>query len=146
MKAIKPFFFGVVKNRRLELYHEKVWLAHVSTFEGQEVRISIERRPAAKKPRTDSQNRYYWGVVIPLIGDEIGLNADETHELLRWEFLKERRIIEKDKAKYCVEIARSTTTLSTIDMGVYIDSIKNWAITAIGVHIPEPDEVHHEYS
>lgn len=65
--------------------------------------------------RSNPQNRYYWGLVIPLIqkgikdmGTEI--TKEETHEFLKARF-NSKEIVNPDTAE-CVTIPRSTTSLN----------------------------------
>ena len=58
-------------------------------FEGQSIKITIEKK---KKQRSNSQNRYYWGCLVPywkeLILQEWGelWTKEQTHEFLKMNF------------------------------------------------------------
>ena len=77
-----------------------------------------------KSPRrTEQQNRYYWGVYLPLIAKETGENdLPALHELFKSEFLttEVRRVLGKD-----VRLSKSTTELSVGEFCEYILSIDN---------------------
>ena len=54
------------------------FLNYLRQFEGQEVNIIVDK---IRKERSIKENNYYWGVVIPLLGDEFGYTPEEMHEL-----------------------------------------------------------------
>jgi len=77
-----------------------------------------------KRPkRTSQQNRYYWGVYLPLIAEETGeQNLDRLHTLFKGKFLTEE-IVEVLGEK--VRITKSTTKLGVADFCEYILAIQN---------------------
>ena len=44
------------------------------------VNVTIE---TPKKQRSDSQNRYYWGVIVKMISDFSGESPNRVHEALK---------------------------------------------------------------
>ena len=105
------------------------------TLEGR-VQLTVKKE---RKSRSDNQNRYYWGVVIPIVAEAQGYNQhseedkEEVHEGLKIKFLS------KKGPKGMVTV-RSTTALSTVDFMNYIDMIIQWAAES-GTKIPLPNEV-----
>lgn len=81
-----------------------------------------------KRPkRTDSQNRYYWGVYLPLIAEETGeQDLDSLHELFKGKFLttKLRKVLGLP-----TRITKSTTELSVVEFIEYIIAIE--ALTGV---------------
>lgn len=106
---------------------------------GKEIRVIVEIR---RRGRTNNQNRYYWGVCIPMVTKGINdlghdLNNQDTHEFLKKEFnLKE---VELDNGHY-LEIPGSTTEMTTVDFMAYIEKIQHFAANMLGVTIPNPNE------
>lgn len=87
---------------------------------GTEVTLEVHTR---KVKRTEAQNRYYWGVYLPLIGIETGEHdLDRLHELFRGKFLTEG-IVEVLGQK--VRMKRSTTTLGVGEFSEYIMNIES---------------------
>jgi len=90
------------------------------------------------KKRTNDQNAYYWGIVVPLVHeglrdmgyDEIKTKED-AHLVLRSLFLK-KKINE-------LELVRSTTELKTAEFSAYLEEIGKWAAEYLNVTIPEPN-------
>jgi hypothetical protein len=90
-----------------------------------------------KNPRTYQSNKYYWGVVISVLSEELGYDEEDMHNLMREMFLKRRIII---KGKEYISVA-STASLDTVAFGEYVDKIKRWSASELGIYIPEPESV-----
>lgn len=92
--------------------------------DGEKVSIYL----STKKPkRSEQQNRYYWGVYLPIISSETGeKDLQALHNLFRGKFLT-TAIVEVLGEK--VRLARSTTDLSVSEFIEYIMSIE--ALTGI---------------
>jgi len=91
-----------------------------------------------KKPRSNSQNSYYWGVVIDILGNELGYPPQNMHDALRLEFLSK-----PDDKTGLMKVA-STTDLNTKQMEDYLEGIRRWASIELGIYIPNPGEVDRE--
>jgi hypothetical protein len=104
----------------------KVFYGH----EGKRVTVTVERE---RKHRSNNQNAYMWGVVYNLIAEHTGYTHDEVHDAMRWLFLRVRRDGLPDTTK-------STASLSTTEMEIYLKSIRRWAAVELSVYIPLPNE------
>lgn len=101
--------------------------------------ISIELK--LNKKRSNPQNRYYWGVVLPLIQQGINnlgneFTIDDTHDYLKAEF-NTKDVIIVDELK---TIPQSTANLTTEEFNTYIEKCVRFAAEMIGIIIPEPNE------
>jgi len=103
------------------------------TLEGKPVEVTVKTQT---KKRSSSQNRYYWGVVIPLISESTGYTLDEAHEAIKLKFLR----IHGDK----LDSVGSTKKLSTKEFEDTMEEIRAFAINELSVYIPEPNEVDYE--
>jgi hypothetical protein len=100
--------------------------------------VAIKKKRAQ---RSGSQNRYYWSCVISYISEETGYTKDEAHQAMQRLFLR----YDKEMPNGQVEtFVRSTTSLDTADMTIYIESIRTFALTELGTYIPEPSEIIYE--
>ncbi len=96
------------------------------------------------KKRSNDQNAYYWGVVVPLVFqglrdagfDQVKSNED-AHLIMKSLFLKQQ--IPNNEGEV-IEFVKSTTDLKTVDFAAYLLSIFQWAAEYLGVQIPEPNE------
>ena len=85
-----------------------------------------------KKFRTNPQNRYYFGVLIPIIAEWSGNKKDEVHEYLKAKFLF-------DKSGKIPRI-KSTTELSTKEFSKYWEEITLFFAESFQVVIPAPND------
>ena len=94
--------------------------------------------PAKKMTRSQKQNAYYWGVVLKIIGDEIGYLPDEVHQLMGKEFLS----YEKEPGELFI---RSTTKLNTKEFEDYLSHVRRFAATELSIMVPLPNETEFSY-
>ena len=87
-----------------------------------------------KHKRTNSQNQYYWGVVVKLIAQHTGHDPEQIHEALKQMFSPKWYL--GDKA-----IPTSTTCLDTIEFVEYTERCRLWANEFLGLSVPLPGEV-----
>ncbi len=125
---------GNIKRNRRE------FIDALKQFESKEVDITIGK---AKKKRSNPENRYYWGVVIPLIKSGLKDITGETytnqqvHEVLKHRFLKED--IHLNDGEF-LERVKSTSELSTFEMEEYLELCRTFAQEFLGVTIALPNE------
>ena len=98
------------------------------------IRIVIVKK---KKQRSLNQNSYYWGVVLKIIGDELGYFPEEMHQCLATKFLK--KIIELGDE--CIETYRSTARLKTGEFEDYLQKVRIFASAELGILVPLPNEI-----
>jgi len=126
-----PKFPGTIKDGKPILDNLPKYRAYLSAFkEGARIELILRR---ATKKRTDPQNRYYWGVVVPMLAEHFGYTKDEMHEALKWQFLK--------KPEAAPPTVGSTRKLTTEQFNEYIESIQIWAASEFSVVVPDPNEV-----
>ena len=125
---------GNIKRNRSQL------VSAFKQFEGHDIDIAIQK---AKKTRSNPQNRYYWGVIIPLIRkglkDVTGevWTAEATHDILKHKFLVDDVPLADG---LFVERIKSTTELDTFDFCEFSERCRAFAAEYLGVSIPEPNE------
>ena len=112
----------------------------VARLVGKSVILSIR---VSSRRRSNNQNAYYWGVVIPYIKqmfDDYGNNLDEEdiHEFLKKEIgkLSKSVLLPTGEFRY---ITGSSAELSTVGMENYLEKIRAWAAEC-GLVIPLPNE------
>ena len=141
MKQPVPIFEGHVVEKKLKLLEiEKSAIARwVATFKnGTKLDIIIRKH---KSKRTDEQNRYYWGVVIPILADYFGHdNPEDMHEDLKRKFNPVESKITPGKM-----IGGTTTKMSTVDFysaeTSYVERICRWAAMEYSIYIPPPKKM-----
>ena len=113
----------------------------IHSFEGQNVTVTIQK---TKKTRSNPQNAFYHGVVIPIMQQclkDAGylMTNESVHEMLKLRFLKESILVNEETGEY-LERIKSTTELSTTDFMQYIMEIQKFAIEYFNTEIPNPNE------
>ena len=113
----------------------------VKSFEGKELEITFA---TLSKQRSVSQNSYYWGVIVPIMQNNlletgIVMDFEDVHLLLRTKFLKETIGFNEETGEL-LERIKSTTELSTIGFNEYMERIRLWSIDFFSAEIPEPNE------
>lgn len=131
--------FGRIEDGILKISNRKAFIKEISLLQCKEVEICIRKK---KKYRSFLQNRYYWGLVIPVVraslhdvGVEFGNQT--THEMLKLRFLKEDLHVRDGEF---ISRIKSTKELSTSEFMDYIAQIQRWASEFLGCVIPDPGE------
>jgi len=128
---MKLWYLCEVKNGKLIIKHRERLVEQIRQFDG-EVILTIDK---AKKPRTRSQNSYYWGAVLETIADHTGHTPNELHSYFKAQFLPRKDIVVK---KRLVSAEGSTSDLSTKEFTDYIERIAA-DVAEMGITLPTPD-------
>ena len=126
----------VTDDGRLVLADPSAWRGTLARHRGRSVWVTVTRQQVSRSPQA---NRYYWGVVVEEVASYIGESREETHQLLKAQFLPGRDIELLDGKR--LQMPASTTRLSVEEFAAYIDRVKVWAAQFLGLSIPEPGEV-----
>ena len=113
----------------------------IATFENKQIVIKIEK---AKKKRSTQQNRFYYGVIIPIVQNclkEAGhiMTNESTHDLIKLKFLKETLFVNETTGEV-IERIKSTTELSTSQFMDLLAEINNFTFEYFGVSLPSPND------
>lgn len=114
----------------------------VESFAGKRIKISVERK---YNQRSNNQNRFFHGVVIPIIQQgliEAGWNEAKSFEWTK-DFIKMNCLVKEYVNENTGEVKKSigkTSELSTSEFMNLISEIQQWASEYLNVYIPEPGE------
>lgn len=122
-------FTGKVEKGLLKLDDEIGYRKHLASLEGKKIQAIVRKY---KTTRSNEQNRYYWGVVIKILGEEFGYMPEEIHEALKWKFLRKGGKL---------ETVNSTTSLNTTEFEIFLEKVRIWVLTDFQVKIPLPNEI-----
>lgn len=91
-----------------------------------------------KKPRSDQQNRYLWGVVYPAFKRALpGWDAEDVHEYLLGECFGWERLAGPGRPR--VKPIKRSSKLSSQEFGEYVDHCIRIAAEH-GIYVPPPEE------
>lgn len=116
----------------LAISHRNWYDTQINKFRvGEKVSLYVSSR---RPKRSEAQNRYYWGVYLPLIANETGeRDLDRLHNLFKGKFLTTGIVLVLGQK---VRITKSTASLSKNDFSEYIMAIE----AETGVQAPPTEE------
>ena len=113
----------------------------IKSFNGSDVVLTIDK---VKKKRSNNQNRFYWGCLIPLMQkgakDMWGesWSIDKAHKHLSKLFVFHESV--NVKTSEITQTPKSTTELTTTDWEVYVTEIRIYLLENFDIEAPEPNE------
>ena len=109
-----PVFHGSITKGRLALDNPDRYLVYMAGLEGKRVELVLRKK---RSKRSDQANRYYFGVVVKILGNFCGMDPDEMHSALKVKFLSDHHEDEKGLMK-----VGSTAKLSTDEFTQYVNA------------------------
>lgn len=131
MAQPQMIFHGVVRKGKIAIHNQDGFAKHLGRLEGKAIEVVVRKFVAH---RTSPQNRYYWGVVIPILAEQFGYeNGEELHKALKAKFLTD----------YSGPLPKvgSTAALNVADFADYLDRIMIWAGQEHGCVIPPAERI-----
>lgn len=129
-----PLFYGTVRDGRLKLEHADDFRLCLTKLEGKEITVCLKK---VEYIRTLPENRYYWGVIVRMVADEMAILPDEAHDFLKSLFLKEG--VEVNGKRW--EVVKSTASLTIGEFEDYCEKARQWAANELNCPIPLPNEI-----
>lgn len=128
---------GVFKRNR------NLVLQAIQSFNGKEVVITFSK---PKKSRSNNQNSYYWGVVLPLLQKglldatgELRSNDNIHYKILLPLFAPTNEIVNVDSGE-CINERLTSSEMTTTQFCEYIMEVQKWGAEFLGIDIPSPNE------
>lgn len=130
-----------VNNGRFKR-NRNIVLEAINSFEGKDLLITFEK---VSKKRSNNQNAYYWGVLIPILQNcfreywgEIW-SKEKTHDFCKMQF----NFIEKvnESTGEIVRVPKSTTENTTTAQEELHSKIRNFIFEWFEVNVPLPNEI-----
>lgn len=130
-----------VKGWNLYIKDRNLFNEEIKTLdESKEYIITIKKK---QKIRSNGQNRYYFGIVLPLVlrglrnaGFDVH-SKEDAHDIVKCKFLKVD--IENDSGEFITSF-KSTKEMSTQEFKGFIDNVQYWASEYLNEYIPSPNE------
>ncbi|MGF7219071.1 hypothetical protein GGR92_005251 [Spirosoma lacussanchae] len=133
--------YGNITGGKLSIVEREKFYQSLSAFADCEISLTVK---ALEPQRSNSQNRYYHGIVVKMIAEAMSeaygedVDVDEAHEHLKSMF--NLRTIETANG-YTVKMPGSTKRLSTVEFSTYVDKCRMWAAEFFGINIPDPVQI-----
>lgn len=125
-------FIGYIsEDGALSFRYPKIVKDFLHSLAGVEVDVQIGKH---YKPRTEKENRYYWGVIIPLVAAEIG--EEDTDIVHTWLQIA----VGHKKTLANVDVPLGTSDLSTAEFEDFASRVRMFASKFLNVYIPLPNE------
>jgi len=111
------------------------------SFEGKELTIILK---PFRKQRSNNQNRYYWGLVVPIwqkiLKEEWGdfYSQAEVHEFLKYNCNYHEKV--NEETGEIIRLSKSTKDNTTSDQEDFHTQARNLAFEMFNVTIPLPNE------
>lgn len=132
---ISPKVRGRVQGGKFIPMDKRIFRQAFFCHEGKEVDLTVKRH---RENRSANQNAFYWGVVVPMIGEAIGEQDPEAvHEVLKVEHNYYMATVGKKE----IRVPLSTAELTTTEFEEYLERIRRWASEWLSLYIPMPGEV-----
>lgn len=126
-----PRFTGKVVRGKIELEDSAMFNKYLCGFEGKMIEVSVRKY---RKSISTPQIRYYYGVIVSMLGDYFGYDKDN----MDWEL--KRMFLGEPDGNGLVKVP-SKTVLDTGTAEDYFERIRQWASQEHGFYIPNPNEV-----
>jgi hypothetical protein len=132
---ITPKFKAKFANNNLIFLNKAKFYEYLGTLPPKDLEVVVK---VFRKQRSNLQNGFFHGVIVPLIAEEIGHSLKKTKALLKSEFLKEIIIVNDEE----FEFIRPTSSLTTTEFEEFNDKIRIWAFDFLNeLVVPYPDKV-----
>lgn len=131
-------FYGTVDNGKLILDAREAFIEEIRKHECKQIVIEVRQ----SRKRSNQQNRYYWGAMLPIVRDgmkQLGVvvSIEQAHELLKFRFLKSEYVTTDGEV---IETIKSTTELSPAEFNEYIERVQQWSAEYLHIDIPDPNK------
>lgn len=121
--------------------NRNIVLEAIKSFEGKDLTITFEK---VGKQRSNSQNAYYWGVLIPILQNCIKeswgeiWSKEKTHDFCKMQFNFIERL--NEATGEIVRIPKSTTENTTSSQEDLHSEIRNFIFEWFDITVPLPNE------
>jgi len=118
-------------------------LKAIKYFNDKDVIITFSK---PKKSRSNNQNRFYWGCVLPLVQNglleatgELRSVENIHYKILLPLFAPLNEIVNKDTGE-CISERLTSSEMTTTQFMEYIMEVQKWSAEFLSIDIPNPNE------
>ena len=129
---MRTIFRGSVNKGQLVMGAD--YIDTLAMLEGQDIDLTIEKH---RNNRSTRQNKYFYGVIVKMLSDELGYTKDEMADIVKGKFLSEEIKVGNDIIRY----TKSSTLLNTLDFESLMTDIREWASAELNIFLPLPNQI-----
>ena len=118
-----------------------VWQVHIPKKPDWIYEVTLRK---IYKDRSLNQNKYYWGICIEILSNELWYTPMEVHEIFKDRLLTKIYHPNKNK-RIKLKRVKSTTDLTTIEFEEYLAKIRAFALQKLQINIPLPNQTEFNY-
>ena len=96
--------YGKIKNLKIDFLDEERFVEDLVKMEGKDIVFTLKEN---KDYRTNQQNKLWWKY-MQIIGNELGYDKDEMHDICKLKFLKRERYEDGIRVEYLKSTAQLT--------------------------------------
>lgn len=150
MSNYTPRFLAKVQNKEFVFatdYNRGRFRDYLWTLDGKDVVIEVRKKTSQ---RSNKQNNYYWGAILPTICSYTGGTVEEADRDLRGMFLTQVSYMKHvdlktgevlKESKISIPSIPSSKELTIGEFAEYLMKIEVWAIPFFEIeHWPDPEE------
>ncbi len=130
-----PVWSGVVDdNGTLRLQSIDLFRGWLRRLKGRPVRITVK---SATRRKSSSQLGYLFGVLYPVIADELGYRVYEVEDV-HDAIMRELRGLKPEPNPLKLRV--SLADMSHEQVSEYLEDVRHWAVTHYGIITPDADK------
>ena len=127
-----PIWRGTVdKDGKLRLESRSLFASFIATFRNKPVQLVLK---VASRPKSHSQLGYLWGVVYPVIAEELGYKdyeIDALHDALM------QKLCGLKPDPNPLNLRASLAAMSHEEVSAYIEDVRFFAASELGIVTPD---------
>ena len=134
-KPVPTWSAVVDKEGVLHLDSIALFRRYCGTLKDKAVTVTVKK---AARPKSRSQLGYLFGIVYPVIAEEIGYKeyeVEQVHDALMREL---RGLLPEPNP---LQLRVSLSTFSHEEVSAYIEDVRHYAVTELGIVTPDADKV-----
>lgn len=141
----RNLFTGHVKDGKAFIDNRRLFDLFMQTLEGKNFNMEVW---VAGRKRSSEENRYFHGVILPIVGEtfynltgevEFLVDKEYVKDLIKQKFLT-TPIQSPDTNEIVAYRVLKTSSLSISEMEDLCEKIRVWMITEFNVRVPLPNE------
>lgn len=139
---MEKYFSGTIKDGEFipHTYERERLNRRIGQLEGKQVKANFTIEHGI---RSNQQNKYLWGVVYKMIGDELGeddLQVVHYQMCVMFHYKLIKTWDENTGMTVMAKVPDETSSLTTTEFSQYVEKIRRWAASFLGLNIPDPNE------